>query len=73
MFPVSEANFFARKVLDFGVTADIKKQRRLTNLIMVCSYRSSCLDLTVALVYCQVGGCPLRLHHVCQGEYVDMN
>ena len=40
---------------------------------MVCSYRSSCLDLPVALVYCQMKGCELRLHHICQGGYVDMH
>ena len=40
---------------------------------MVCSYRSSCLDLPVALVDCQMKGCELRLHHGCQGEYVAMH
>ena len=40
---------------------------------MVCSYRSSCLDLPVALVACNTKGCELRLHHVCQGEYVAMH
>ena len=40
---------------------------------MVCSYRFSFLDLPVALFYCQVKGCELRLHHVCQGEYVAMH
>ena len=40
---------------------------------MVCSYHSSCLDLPVALVDCQVGGYPPRLYHVCQGEYVLLN
>ena len=45
----------------------------MTNPKMVCSYRYSCLDLPVALVDCQVGGFPSRLHHVCQGEYVAMN
>ena len=40
---------------------------------MVCSYRSSCLDLPVALVDCMVEGCASRLHHVCQGGYVAMH
>ena len=37
---------------------------------MVCSYRSSCLDLPVALVDCQMKGCESRLYHVYQGGYV---
>ena len=76
MFPVSETTFLARKILDFGVTAAIKQQRCLknpTNPKMVCSYRSSCIDLPVVLVHFQVGGCPSRLHKVCQWEYVAMN
>ena len=76
MFPVIEANFFSEKKTDFGVTAAIKQQRRFTNLTnptMVCSYHYSCLDLPVALVDCQVEGCPLRLHRDCQGEYVILN
>ena len=40
---------------------------------MVCSYRSSCLDLPVALVDCMVEGCVSRLYQVCQGGYVDMH
>ena len=40
---------------------------------MVCSYSSSCIDLPVALVDCQMKGCELRLYHVCQGEYVAMH
>ena len=40
---------------------------------MVCSYGSSCVDLPVALVDFQMKGFELRLHHVCQGEYVDMH
>ena len=62
--------------MDFGVTAAIKQQRRLTNPTnptMACSYYSYFLELTGALVDFQVEGCPQRLHHVCQGEYVDMN
>ena len=39
---------------------------------MVCSCRSSCLDLPVALVYCQMYICELRLRHVCQRGYVAM-
>ena len=39
---------------------------------MVCYYHSSCLYLPVVLVGCQVEGCVSRLHHVCQGGYVDM-
>ena len=27
----------------------------------------------MALVDCQAEGCPSRLYHVCQGEYVAMN
>ena len=40
---------------------------------MVCSYRSSCLGLPVALVDCQMKGRESRLHHICQGEYVAMH
>ena len=40
---------------------------------MVCSCRSSCLDLTVALVDCQMKVCELCLHQVFQGEYVAMH
>ena len=57
MFPASEATFFARKILDYGVIGAIKQQRQLTNLTnmtMVCSYHSSCLDLPMALVDCPV-------------------
>ena len=43
------------------------------NPTMVCSYRSSCLDLPVALFDCRAEGCPSRLHHVYQGGYVPMN
>ena len=43
------------------------------NPTMVCSYRSFCIDLPVALVDCQVEGCFSRLHHVCQGGYVLLN
>ena len=44
----------------------------MVNPKMVCSYRSSCIDLPVALVDCQMKGCESRLHHVCQGEYMDI-
>ena len=60
----------------FQVTEAIKQQRRLTimaNPKMVCSCRSSCLDLPVALVDCQMKGCESRLHLVCQTGYVDMH
>ena len=40
---------------------------------MVCSYRSSCIDLPVALVDCQMKGCEYLLHYVYQGEYVTMH
>ena len=40
---------------------------------MVCYFRSSCIDLPVALVYCQMKGCESLLYHVCQGEYVAMH
>ena len=76
MFPVSEDNFFCEKIPDFRATAAIKQQRRLTIMVnpkMVFSYRSSCLDLPVALVDCQMKVCDLRLYHVCQGGYVDMH
>ena len=39
-------------------------QEYFNNPKMVCSYRSSCLDLPVALVYFKMKGCELRLHHV---------
>ena len=76
MFPVSEANFFREKIPDFRATAAIKQQRRSTitaNPKMACSYRSSCLGLPVALVGGKMKGRESRLHHVCQGEYVDMH
>ena len=40
---------------------------------MVCYYRSSCLNLPVTFVDCQLEGCTLCLHHVCQGGYLDMH
>ena len=73
MFPVSESNIFSEKILDFGVTAAIKQQQRLTNPTMVCYYRYSCLDLPVVLVGLQVEGCLLSLYNVYQGGYVAMN
>ena len=45
----------------------------MANLKMLCSCRSYCLDLPVALVDFQMKGCELCLHHVCQGEYVAMH
>ena len=45
----------------------------MTNPTIVCSYRSSCLDLPVALVGFQVEGLPLRLYHICHGGYVLLN
>ena len=45
----------------------------MANPKMVFSYRSSCLDLLVALVDCQMKGCELRLHHIYQGGYVAMH
>ena len=45
----------------------------MVNPKMVCSYRSSCFDLPVALVDFHMKGCESRLHHVCQGESVDMH
>ena len=54
----------------------IKQQRQLailSNLTIICSYRSSCIDLPVALVDCMVEGCVSRLHHVCKGGYVAMH
>ena len=40
---------------------------------MVCSYCSYFLKLSVELVYCQEKGCTLRLHHVCQVDYMAMH
>ena len=45
----------------------------MVNLKMVCSYRSSYLDLPMALVDCQMKGRESRLHHVYQGGYVAMH
>ena len=45
----------------------------MVNSKMVCSYRSSCLDLPVALVGCYMKGYESRLYHVCQGGYVAMH
>ena len=45
----------------------------MINPMMMCSYRYSCIDLPVALVYCQVEGCSLRLQYVCQEKYVVLN
>ena len=64
------------KKTGFQATAAIKQQWRskiTVNPKIVCSYRSSCLDLLVALVDCRMRGCGSRLHHVCQGEYVAMH
>ena len=61
---------------DFRATAAIKQQWRPTIMVnpkMVCSYRSLCLDLSVALIDCQMKGCESRLHRVCQGGYVAMH
>ena len=45
----------------------------LNNTKAVWSYRSWCIDLTVALIDFQLEGCPLSLNRVCQGEYVLFN
>ena len=45
----------------------------MVNPKIVCSYRSSCLDLPVALVDCQMKGCEWQLYHVYQGRYVAMH
>ena len=45
----------------------------MVNPKMVCSYRSSCIDLPVALVDCQMKGRELRLYHVYHREYVAMH
>ena len=39
----------------------------------MCSYRSTCLELTVALVDCNMEDCSSRLRHIFQGEYVVLN
>ena len=75
MFPVSEANFFCEKT-GFLASSAIKQQRGSTIMVnptMVCSYGSSCLELPVALVDCQIKGFESRLRHFCQGEYVNMH
>ena len=75
MFPVSKAFFFVKK-MGFRSTAAIQQQRRLTimaNPKMVCSCRSSCLDLLVVLVGCQMKGRESGLHHVYQEEYLDIH
>ena len=54
----------------------IKQQRQseiMVNPKMVCSYRSSCLDLPRALVDFQMKGSESQLHYNCQGEYVAMH
>ena len=40
---------------------------------MLCSHRSSCIDLPVAFFYCHVEGFPSCFHHICQGGYVVLN
>ena len=45
----------------------------LVNPEIVYSYCSSCLNLPVALVDCQMEGCASRLHHFYQGKYVAMH
>ena len=40
---------------------------------MACSYRPSCIDLSVEIVDCQMKVCELRLHYVYQGDYVAMH
>ena len=65
--------FFAIKKTFFKSTAAVKQERRLTNPMMACSCRSYCLDLPVVLVDFRVEGCPLRLHRVCQGDYVVLD
>ena len=75
--PCEQDNVFSgEKIRVFKSTAAIKQQQRLTNLTnltMVCYHCSSFLYLPVALVDCQVEGCPSRLHHICQGGYVVWN
>ena len=45
----------------------------MVNSKIVCSYRSSCLELPMSLVHFQMKGCELCLHRVCQGKYVAMH
>ena len=45
----------------------------MTNPMMVCSYRYSCIDLPVALVDFKEEGCPLHLYPIFEGEYVVLN
>ena len=76
VLPVRKAIFLARKQLVYQSTAAIKQQQRLTNLTnptLVCSYRSSCIDLPVELFDCQVEGRTLCLYRVFQGGYVILN
>ena len=56
--------------------AAIKNKRQLTilaNSTMVCSCRSSCIDLPVAIVDFHMEGCASHMHHIYQMGYVDMH
>ena len=64
------------KITGFRATAAIKQHRTLAIMVnpkMVCSCRSSCIDLPVSLFGFQMEGCASCLHHVCQVEYVAMH
>ena len=69
MFPRSEV-FFLRKTLVFRSPEVIKQQQQLANLTnpaILCSYYSSFIYLTVALVDFLVEVRPSLLDHICQG------
>ena len=71
--PCGARLFFKQLKTDFRATAAIKQQRQLTNLTMMCSYRSTCREFPVALVGFQMEDCLQILHHVCQRENDILN
>ena len=55
MFSVGGAIFLVIKT-PFLSNSGHKQQWRLMNLVMMCSYHSSCIGFSVALVGCQAEG-----------------
>ena len=45
----------------------------MISLAMVCYCCYSCIELTGALIDCQLESCPSRFPHVFQGYYVILN
>ena len=45
----------------------------MKNMTMVCSYRSSRIDLPVAIFDFQTEGCPFLMYQDCQRKYVILN